>query len=129
MHHVALDPDERRRRSLRVCVNEPREESLGPAVAHPDGVRDGVHRAAAKERDVGHRVPVVDVQEARERHVAGAVAAADRQDVDVHPPEVFCDAVELLDRARRAEHPVVAEAAREAQRGARVAQVAPALGV
>ena len=129
VHDVALDARERRDGPLRVRVDEPPEEPFGPSPAHAHRVGDGVHRPAAKERDVRHRVAAVDVQEAGEGHVPGAVASADRQDVDVDAAKVFGDAVELFDRAGRPQDAVVAQPARQAQRSAGVAQVAPALGV
>ena len=48
------------------------------------------------------------------------------EDVDVDPAEVFGDAIELVDRARGADYPVVAEATRETKGRPRVAKVAAA---
>ena len=71
----------------------------------------------------------VDVEKPGQRDVVGPVAAADGEDVDLGAAEVLGDAVELVDAAGLAHDAVVAQPAREAERGAGVAQVAPALGL
>ena len=69
----------------------------------------------------------VDVDEAGERDVVGPVAPADGEHVDVLAPEVLGDAVELVDGPGLAHDAVVPERAREAEGGAGIAQVPPAL--
>ena len=79
-----------------------------------------------RKASCGSVARAVDVEEARDRDVVRAVAAADAEHVDRQRLEVFRDAVELVARARLADDAVVAEGVREAARGAWVAHVAAA---
>jgi hypothetical protein len=72
------------------------------------------------------RVALVDVEEAGDGDAVRAVTAADAEHVDLELPEVFGDAIQLVERARGTDHSVVAEGASESAGCAGVAQITAA---
>ncbi|MFO0680240.1 MAG: hypothetical protein U0169_27200 [Polyangiaceae bacterium] len=128
-HGVPFDAGERSLGAFRVGADETGEEPLGTTAADADRVRDGVHGAAPEERHGRERVIAVDVQETRQRHLVGAVASADPEDVDALTLEVLRDAVQLVDGTRFADDTVIAQALRQAPDGPRILPVLATLRI
>lgn len=128
-HHVALNVFERTGRALVVSPNEPREQTLRPPDARPDAVGDCVHRAATKERDLGQGHALVNIDKSGEGDVIRSVATADAEHLNVQTLEVFCDAMQLINRVGFADHAVIAQSVGESSCGLGIAKVTAALGI